>query len=132
MLCSCKPQWHAPEPVSMPEVTLPDTVRKLSVEEASALIASTPGLRILDLRMEEELARDGRFPKAAHVDFFHHARLAEHLAALEKDAPCLILCALGGRAEKVVGRMHAAGFTRLHLLEGGIEAWIKAGQAMEK
>lgn len=132
VLASCRPEWRPPEHVTLPEIHLPEAVRRLPPADAAAIIESGGEWHILDLRTEEELAREGRLPRAAHVDFFHHEALARHLEGLEKDRPCLLCCALGGRAERAALRMHEGGFTRLHVLEGGVHEWIKSGRPMLK
>lgn len=132
LLSACSPEWQLPKAVTPPVIELPSAVGRLNPAEAAAWLASHPDAQIVDLRMEEELAREGRLPGAAHVDFFHRAALERHLQGIAKDKPCMIYCALGGRAERVAVQMHSAGFSQVFVLEGGTDAWLKSGRTLSK
>ncbi len=51
---------------------------------------------------------------------------------LPKDTDIIFVCAVGQRSALACEMAAAAGLTRLFNLEGGTDAWIKAGQAVEK
>ncbi|MBI2912289.1 MAG: rhodanese-like domain-containing protein, partial [Chloroflexi bacterium] len=51
---------------------------------------------------------------------------------LPPDKEIIFLCAVGQRSALACEMAAAAGLTRLYNLEGGTEAWIKAGLPVEK
>lgn len=108
-----------------PEIVLPPEVQVLSPEKIHELIRTTPDLQIIDCRQDHEVA-DGHFPGAKHINFFRPDEIDEHLAGLDPSKPCLLYCALGTRARLLAVKMHAAKFTDLAILDGGLFAWKKA------
>jgi rhodanese-related sulfurtransferase len=48
-----------------------------------------------------------------------------------KDKDLIFICAVGQRSALASEMAAAAGLTRLFNVEGGTEAWIKAGQPVE-
>ena len=129
-LAACKPAPTA-APIEPPIVTLPDSVRVLDAAAASQLIARQPRLQIIDCRTEEEY-RHGRLPGAHHANYFTPEEARRRLEALDRSRPCLVYCALGGRSQATLLTLHELGFTELYQLEGGIAAWIAAGQAVTR
>ena len=51
---------------------------------------------------------------------------------LPKDKDMILVCAVGQRSALASEMAAAAGLTRLFNLEGGTDAWIKAGEPVEK
>ena len=43
------------------------------------------------------------------------------------DEPLFVICRTGGRSAKAVEKFHAAGFTNVISVEGGTDAWVRAG-----
>lgn len=130
LLAACTPEWQPPEAVAPPAMELPAAIHVLQPAEASAWLEAHAQAQVLDVRTEEELARDGRLPGAVHVDFFHREALERHLATLDKDRPSLICCTLGGRAERVATQLEAQSHTHVHIVRGGLHEWQKSGQIL--
>ena len=61
-------------------------------------------------------------------------KLAEQIGELEKfkDKPIIVCCASGMRSTKVCGELKKQGFTKLHNLAGGVDAWVGAGYPIKK
>lgn len=126
-LAACKP---APAPVvniDPPAVILPASVKELTPEEASTWLTQTPEAVALDLRMPEEIDREGRITGSRHYDFLQ-ARTQEQIKELDAKKPYLLYCALGGRARRMAMTMHGMGFKQISILKGGMEAWKKDGK----
>jgi rhodanese-related sulfurtransferase len=129
--CAAFAQTPTQAPV-LPEVKLPPQARAASVEDVEKFINARKDTGILDLRMVEELATQGRIPGAKHLDFFHEQFSTEVLKiGLDPTKPCVIYCALGGRAKRAAGVMAQAGFKEIVVLTDGFNAWKKAGKAVE-
>src|SRR5688572_10639078 len=99
------------QPPTLPEVKLPVGAREATPEEVQKLITAHPEIAILDVRTVDEVAELGRLPGAKHLDFFAE-KFADELAKLGLDPskPCVVYCALGGRARRAAGIMVQACF----------------------
>lgn len=95
----------------------------LAPAEAVLLINRSNAL-VLDVRDDAEFAA-GHIMDARHVPL---ASLSERLKELEKfkDKPVLVNCQSGVRSHKACGILRKQGFSRLHNLDGGLNAWVAA------
>jgi rhodanese-related sulfurtransferase len=99
---------------------------RISVDEAKEMLDN--GAAIIDVRETFEYT-GGHVPNAAHIPVNTvYARREE----LPKDKDVIFVCAVGQRSALAAEMAAAAGLTELYNLEGGTEAWIKAGQPVEK
>jgi rhodanese-related sulfurtransferase len=117
----------------LPDVNLPPEAREATLDEVQKLITEHPETNILDVRTAEEVAELGRLPGAKHLDYFRQDFAAE-LAKLGFDPskPCVVYCALGGRAKRAASTLAKAGFKTILLPAGGFNAWKKAGKPVER
>ncbi len=95
-----------------------DLQKRLAAESAPA---------VLDVRTpvefaEVSLAGSRNLP----LDELDPAQLAED-ARSRPDQPVYLLCRSGQRATRAAGKLAAAGYTQIFVLEGGLLAWIAAG-----
>jgi rhodanese-related sulfurtransferase len=116
----------------LPEVKLPPQAREASLDEVQKLITDHPDTAILDVRTDEEVAELGKLPGAKHLDFFgeNFARKVTQLG-FDPARPCVVYCALGGRAKRAASVLADAGFKSILLPAGGFNAWKKAGKPVE-
>jgi rhodanese-related sulfurtransferase len=99
---------------------------RISVDEAKEM--KDKGAVVIDVRETHEYT-SGHVPEAAHIPVNTvYARREE----LPKDKDVIFVCAVGQRSALAAEMAAAAGLTRLYNLEGGTEAWIKAGQPVER
>ncbi len=130
-LAACKPAAPPVVATEPPPVMLPASARELPPAEAAAWMAANPEALILDLRMPEEITREGKLPGSQNHDFLQDAT-QEYLATLDRARPCLLYCALGGRSTHTAVQMHHLGFTQIMILKGGLNAWLKEGRSVVK
>lgn len=119
----------APEAIREPAppiVQLSAEIEQLDPQQVSAWLSAHPEAIIIDLRMPEEITREGRISGSRHYDFLQSSTEAK-LSSLAPDTPYLLYCALGGRAEKAAATLHQQGFKQLAILKGGLDAWLRAG-----
>lgn len=85
---------------------------------------------ILDVRSGIEY-RTGHIPGALHAPSW---RLLLRLVALprEKDAPLVVTCEHGPRAQLARSLLGLAGYTNVVLLDGHMAGWRRAGLPMER
>lgn len=103
----------------MPTATTfrPDDLERLRADE--------PGTRVIDVRTPGEFAA-GHITGAYNVPL---PDLPEHRAELggPEGDPIVLVCRSGRRAAQAEALLHEHGLDRLHVLDGGVEAWAAAG-----
>lgn len=101
----------------------------LSPAEATLLINRENAV-LLDVREPGEFAA-GHLPDARNIPL---AKLAERAGELEKfkNKPLIVCCATGMRAGKASGELGKLGFANVHVLGGGVDAWVGAGYPIGK
>ena len=85
---------------------------------------------VLDVRTAKEFEA-GHVPGAVNIDV-NSADFQEKVAKLDRNKTYLVHCAAGGRSVKACGKLDQLGFPKLYKLEGGFNAWQKAGNKPEK
>ncbi|WP_083908508.1 rhodanese-like domain-containing protein [Ilumatobacter coccineus] len=88
------------------------------------LVAADPLVRILDVRTGGEFD-SVHVPGSYNVPLDTLSEHARDLADLEH--PVVLVCKSGARADQAHTKLTGAGKQRLHLLEGGLDAWIASG-----
>lgn len=98
-------------------------VTVLSVTEAVMLMSRKSAL-VLDVREPDEFAQ-GHLQGARNIPL---SQLEARLKELEKyrEKPVMVVCERGGRATKAAKLLKAQQFTALHVLKGGMQAWLEA------
>jgi rhodanese-related sulfurtransferase len=105
-----------------------------SAEQAKALIGGREVV-LVDLREKCERERHGEIPGALHLPY---GDLREnlspndilHMLAAVPDRTLLFYCAFGERSAMAVQVAQDAGLRAVRHIQGGIEAWRKAGGAL--
>ena len=96
----------------------------LSPSELATLTAARPDVRVLDVRTPGEF-------ESVHIRGAYNVpldTLSEHSAEISGvSAPVILVCQSGGRARRAEAALKAAGMANLHVLEGGMSAWVGAG-----
>ena len=82
---------------------------------------------ILDVREDDEWAA-GHIPGAVHVPM---NTMPNHLDEIPKDRDVVVACKSGARSAAVTNYLRQLGWTRVRNLDGGLEAWAKAGKPFE-
>ena len=85
------------------------------------------GRQVLDVRRNREW-NDFHLPGATHLPL---ARLPEQLNELERRAAWVVVCASGYRSSIAGSLLRRAGFPRVAIGVGGMDAWRGAGRPLE-
>jgi len=96
----------------------PPKVATITAAEAAGKAASGE-LTLIDVRPAEERAEASVNVPFSTLDGDSLA----HLEALPKDTPLAFMCHHGKRSAQAAEHFRGLGFTRLHNVEGGIDAW---------
>ncbi len=96
---------------------------------AAALISHQQAV-VLDVRERAEL-NEGQILNARHIPL---GELQSRLAELEKfkTKPLLVNCRMGQRSANACALLYKSGFTQVHNLRGGIDAWRGANLPLVK
>lgn len=100
-----------------------------SAADCKAVIESTPGLQILDVRTAEEFSGQ-HIDRAVNIDV-NSPDFAKQVSRLDKTKPVLVYCLSGGRSKKAAKQLQEMGFKDVVELDGGIIKWNAAGYAGE-
>ncbi|HVY69103.1 MAG TPA: rhodanese-like domain-containing protein [Verrucomicrobiae bacterium] len=120
----------APATASPPTAAQPAKgAKNIGVAEFEKLRADKKNV-VLDVRTASEYAA-GHIPGAVNIDF-NSPDFEKKVAALPKDKTYLVQCAVGGRSARACKKMTTLDFDHLYNLQGGIEAWEKAGNRPAK
>ena len=107
----------------MNTATLPDT-DTISTAQLRQLMNEDPLVRVLDVRTGGEF--DGvHIPGSFNVPLDTLGEHAQDLADVEH--PVVLVCKSGARAGQAHAKLTTAGKQRLHLLDGGMDAWEASG-----
>ena len=101
----------------------------ISPGEAAALIstrAGDPDFVILDVRTSGEYA-GGHIDGAVNIDYYDPG-FESLIDALDRTKTYLVHCQSGNRSASGAAVMAGLGFVEVYELDGGITAWIDAGQ----
>ncbi len=106
----------------------------LTEGEARELL-DRPGVMLIDLRDASERRRDGAIPGSLHIpypDLARHLQPGGRLQALAGDgnAAPIFYCAFGERSAMAVQAARDAGLASARHIEGGFDAWVRAGGAI--
>jgi len=98
----------------------PPPVKQMSVQELRAALDRGDALWLFDVRGDDERAM-ASLPAARPWD----EAAVKLIDGLPADAPIVFHCHRGGRSQSVAERYRRKGYTNLHNLAGGIDAWSR-------
>lgn len=106
-------------------------MNRITVAELQRAIAEGRNPLILDARPEEIRLRDGMIPGALPAG---PEELDAIVATSRPDREVVVYCACPNEASAaiVAKRLKQAGLKTIHPLLGGIDAWVQAGQPLER
>ncbi len=102
--------------------------KRVEPQEAIRLINRENAL-LLDVRQTAEFKK-GHIVNARHVP---QDKLDAELGKLEQfhERPVIAYCNTGANAQRAAAQLAKAGFDRVYILKGGIQAWRHAGMPVE-
>lgn len=133
-LCTAWPQLGLAETTAIepPAVVLPAEIHDIAPDQVERQLVDHLDTLVIDVRTEDERRTRGFILNSLHHDYFHTQTTLDALAKLDKTKPCIVYCAIGGRAKRIAVEMHRLGFKNILLLKGGFNAWTASGQAVAK
>lgn len=107
----------------------------ISPQQLQAIRDEGRNITLIDVRTVPEY-HAGHVAGAKHVpvDELNAQAIAanEQFAEAGHDQPLYLTCQTGPRAQRAAEQLYAAGYRNLTLVEGGMQAWEKAGLPMQR
>ena len=111
-------------------------IKTITVKELE-LIINQPGVTIIDVQSKDIISKSGMIPNAIHanrgfLEFYADQRENKPFRIKEIDISkkIIIYCGAGGQGALATKTLQDMGFSDVSNLQGGSEAWIKAGNKM--
>ena len=111
----------------MPTKDPQEPFTRITVDEGKELMTSD-NVAVIDVREPHEY-NAGHVPNATLIPV---ATVFARKEELPRDKDIIFVCGVGQRSALACEMAAAAGLTRLFNLEGGTEAWVKAGNPVEE
>jgi len=87
-------------------------------------------IQLLDVRTPGEF-EEGHLKNAMLANIHEEEEFERRVAALDKDKPVYVYCLAGGRSADAAELLRDKGFSKVVELDGGVNAWRKAGKKLE-
>src|SRR5690606_15908163 len=102
----------------------------LSPEDLVRLVEERPEVRLLDVRTPGEY-------ESVHIRGAYNVpldTLGEHAREIRASvsAPIVLICQSGQRAKRAEAALKESGMPNLHVLDGGVNAWLQSGFPVER
>ena len=110
--------------------SLTSAIKEVSTHDATLMINKEDAV-VLDIRAQKEF-------KAGHIlgarQIKPEALREKNFNTLEnsKDKPIIVVCAMGNQARGTANAMSKAGFSKVSVLKGGMNAWQSASLPISK
>ncbi len=88
-------------------------------------------VQVLDVRTADEF-KTGHLKGALQADWLQKQQFEDRTSYLDKNKPVYLYCLSGGRSAAAADALRKKGFKEVVNLEGGINAWKKAGKPLEE
>ncbi len=105
-------------------------LQSVSVDEFEKQLIEANGEQLIDVRTPQEFKKY-RIQGAININF-RSADFSKEIAKLDKDRPVLIYCLAGPRSKSALPVFQKVGFKTVYELNGGINAWSKAGKPIDQ
>lgn len=108
-----------------------------SLDPAAVAEEVERGAVLVDLREDSEVAVAGRIPGSVHVprgmlEFRADTTSPYHDVALDPGERIILYCAVGARSALGAATLQEMGYPNVAHLGGGIKAWAKQGNPIER
>jgi thioredoxin len=105
-------------------------IQVLCANEFEKQLIATKGEQLIDVRTPQEFEKY-RIKSAKNIDF-KNPNFRKEIEKLDRKKPVLIYCLSGVRSKSASEVFKDAGFEIIYDLEGGINAWSKAGKPIDQ
>ncbi|MDR1729848.1 MAG: thioredoxin fold domain-containing protein [Prevotellaceae bacterium] len=104
--------------------------QSILADEFEKRLIEANGEQLIDVRTPQEFEKY-RITGAKNINF-RSADFRQEIEKLDKNKPVLIYCLAGPRSKSALAVFQKAGFKTVYELDGGINAWSKAGKSIDQ
>ena len=97
-------------------------IKKVSVTEINEMLGTGNECQVIDVREFSEW--DGE--RIADAQLMPLSNFEKHIDEIDRAKPVYLLCRSGNRAGRAAEKLSKQGFTNVHVVEGGLQAWTQA------
>ena len=105
-------------------------IQVISVDEFEKQLIATKAEQLIDVRSAAEFGKY-RIASAKNINF-KSPDFRSEIEKFDKTKPVLVYCLSGARSKSALAVFQEAGFKIVYDLEGGLNAWSKAGKAIDQ
>jgi len=105
-------------------------MQTINSDEFETKLIATKGEQLIDVRTPQEFEKY-RIKSAKNIDF-RSPNFRNEIEKLDKNKPVLIYCLSGARSRSALAVFQDAGFKTVYNLDGGINAWSRAGKPIDQ
>jgi len=105
-------------------------LQSVSVDEFEKQLIKANGEQLIDVRTPQEFEKY-RITGAKNINF-RSSDFSKEIEKLDKNRPVFIYCLAGPRSKSALAVFQKAGFKTVYELDGGINAWSKAGKSIDQ
>lgn len=120
----------AATPVAAADKSAAAAIKHVDAAGGEKLLGENKSTVVLDIRTAKEFAT-GHITAARNLDFYA-ADFEKQLAELDRTKTYLVHCASGGRSGRSLEAFQKLKFESVYHLDGGFNAWQRAGKPVEK
>ena len=120
----------AATPAAAADKSTPAAIQHVDAAGGEKLLGEKQGTVVLDIRTAKEFAA-GHIAAARNLDFYA-ADFEKQLADLDRTKTYLVHCASGGRSGRSLEAFKKLKFESVYHLDGGFNAWQRAGKPVAK
>ena len=117
-------------PAAAADKSAAEAIKHVDIAGGAKLLGENKSTVVLDVRTTEEFA-GGHIAGARNLDF-HAADFEQQLARLDRAKTYLVHCASGGRSGQSLEAFKKLKFESVYHLDGGFNAWKRAGKPVER
>ena len=117
-------------PAAAADKSTPAAIQHVDAAGGEKLLGEKKGTVVLDIRTAKEFAA-GHIVAARNLDFYA-TNFEKQLAELDRTKTYLVHCASGGRSGRSLEMFKKLKFESVYHLDGGFNAWQRAGKPVEK
>ncbi len=106
-------------------------IREMDLQQAHGKHQSEEVV-IIDVREAHEFS-GGHIPGAQHISRgMLEFKADSHPALKDKNREILVYCKTGGRAALAAQQLKKMGYSNVHSIQGGMDAWVDAGHPVHR
>ena len=117
-------------PAVAADKSAPAAIQHVDAAGGEKLLGEKKGTVVLDIRTAKEFAA-GHIAAARNLDFYA-TDFEQQLAGLDRTKTYLVHCASGGRSGRSLEAFKKLKFEAVYHLDGGFNAWQRAGKPVER